>query len=77
MILGEFEIIEPPDRLVYTWRTDRTGDVSERVTVHFTGKGEMTEVSVLHELIPDSETMLSHENGWNGCLESLTTYAAK
>ena len=75
-IFGKFETVEPPVRLVYTWRTDRTVDSSERVTVQFTDQGEMTEVSILHELIADSETMLSHGNGWQGCLDKLVAYSA-
>lgn len=76
-ISGEFEVVDPPSLLVYTWRTDANAPVPERVTVRFAAQGDMTELTVLHELVPDVETMRSHENGWCGCLDALAEYAAE
>lgn len=75
-ITGEFEAVEPPNRLIYTWRTDRTPDSIERVTVQFTRRGDQTEVSVVHQLIEDEETLQSHESGWQGCLDGLSEYVS-
>lgn len=73
-ITGVFETVSPPELLVYSWRTDQGSNSSERVTVMFVAQGELTEVSVTHELIRDDATMRSHESGWQGCLDGLAEY---
>src|SRR5581483_4849399 len=55
-IVGEFEVVDPPHRLVYTWRVDPQSQASERVTVAFEPKNDATEVIVVHERIPDLAT---------------------
>jgi uncharacterized protein YndB with AHSA1/START domain len=74
-IAGVFELIEPPDRLVYTWRLESQDGPLERVTVCFDRLGASTEVVVTHERIADEATRTSHERGWGGCLDSLVRYA--
>jgi uncharacterized protein YndB with AHSA1/START domain len=71
-IEGEFVVVEPPHRLVYTWRAG--DDQVSRVTVRFEPRGEATEVIVIHEQIPDDRMRDSHEDGWNGCLDGLERY---
>jgi uncharacterized protein YndB with AHSA1/START domain len=75
-IFGEFEQIERPRLLVYTWRIEPAppGDSAERVTVRFEPNGSTTEVIVVHELIPDVMTRDRHEAGWLGCLGKLETW---
>lgn len=73
-IRGEFEIVEPPHTLAYTWRVDSQSLASERVTVTFQRQGEATEVIVRHERIPDLSIRERHELGWEGCLDRLANY---
>jgi uncharacterized protein YndB with AHSA1/START domain len=73
-ITGEFERIEPPRKLVYTWRLEAQTDTFERVTVQFEPRGAETEVVVTHELIPNETLRDMHEQGWIGCLEGLAKY---
>ena len=73
-ISGEFEVIEPPHRLVYTWRLDSLESGSERVTVQFKPQGEFTEVVVVHERITDDDARRGHKQGWVACLEGLEEY---
>ena len=73
-ICGEFEVIEPPHRLVYTWRLDLQEADLERVTVRFEPRGEFTEVIVVHERISDDAARRGHEQGWEGCLAGLEHY---
>lgn len=73
-IEGEFQVVEPPHRLVYTWRAGE--DQSSRVTVRFESRGEVTDVIVVHEQIPSEPMRESHEGGWNGCLDELERYFA-
>jgi len=72
-ISGEFEVIEPPHRLEYTWRME-SQTTSERVTVRFERDGDATEVIVTHERIPDERTSEMHERGWRECLDGLATW---
>jgi uncharacterized protein YndB with AHSA1/START domain len=73
-ISGEFETVERPRRLVYTWRVGDVTGADERVTVTFEARGEATEVIVAHERIPTESVRDRHEQGWVGCLDGLVEY---
>ena len=73
-ITGEFEVIEAPRKLVYTWRVEPETESSERVTVLFEPSGDYTEVVVTHERISSEELRKMHAQGWFGCLESLAKF---
>jgi uncharacterized protein YndB with AHSA1/START domain len=73
-ITGEFESIEPPRKLVYTWRLEAQADSFERVIVQFEPRGDETEVIVTHELIPNETVRDMHQQGWIGCLDGLASY---
>jgi uncharacterized protein YndB with AHSA1/START domain len=74
VVEGEFQVVEPPHRLVYTWRAG--ADQASRVTVRFEPRNEATEVIVVHEQIPDEAIRESHVAGWTGCLDGLEGYFA-
>jgi glutathione S-transferase len=69
-ISGEFEVVEPPHRLVYTWRF-ADSKATERVTVRFDAVPGGTEVVVTHERIGADSAREHHEAGWQGCLDGL------
>jgi uncharacterized protein YndB with AHSA1/START domain len=71
---GEFESIEPPRELVYTWHVEGDSKGPERVTVRFEAHDHSTEVIVIHQQIPDQTTRESHVDGWHGCLDGLARY---
>ena len=73
-ITGEFEVIQPPRKLVYTWRIEPEAKISERVTVQFESGNNATEVIITHESIPNETARDRHENGWHGCLDGLAEY---
>jgi uncharacterized protein YndB with AHSA1/START domain len=75
-IVGVFEVVESPYRLVYTWRLESQSKEPERVTVCFERRGASTEVIVVHERIDDAATRADHERGWNGCFDGLANYVA-
>lgn len=72
-IMGHFELVDPPFKLAYTWRTKRDSR-SERVTVRFEPRNDLTDVVVVHERIADKVTRDLHERGWLGCLDGLVQY---
>jgi uncharacterized protein YndB with AHSA1/START domain len=73
-IAGEFEVIEAPHKLVYTWGLEPLCGAAERVTVRFTPQGVATEVIVTHEGIAWVSIRERHEQGWQGCLDALAKY---
>jgi uncharacterized protein YndB with AHSA1/START domain len=72
-ISGEFERIEAPHQLVYTWRIgqEQNPETLERVTVRFEPREGATEVIVIHERIANRATRDGHQQGWDGCLDGL------
>jgi uncharacterized protein YndB with AHSA1/START domain len=73
-IAGEFEAIERPHKLVYSWRVGSGEGSLERVIVTFEALGQNTEVIVTHERIPTEAMRDMHAQGWLGCLEGLAKY---
>lgn len=74
-ITGEYERIEAPRELMYTWRVEGDPRPLERVTVEFKQTGVETEVIVTHERIPDARVREQHDAGWRCCLDGLVEYA--
>ena len=73
-IVGEFEMVDRPHKLVYSWRAGPGSPDSERVTVQFQPQGDATEVIVTHERIPNATMRNLHQAGWDGCLDGLASY---
>jgi uncharacterized protein YndB with AHSA1/START domain len=78
-ILGTYRLIEPPRKLVYTWRWEGGPATDTLVTVDFTPDGDATKVTITHEQFTNTEDRDKHNEGWNGCLarlqRTLTTVA--
>lgn len=72
-IVGRFETVEPPRRLVYSWGMGEEGPSPSRVTVRFEPRGAETEVIVRHEKLEPSVRDM-HLHGWEGCLDGLDAY---
>ena len=70
-----FEVVEIPHRLVYTWQLEAVSASIERVSISFEPRDTGTEVVVTHERIGSAAARISHERGWNGCLDGLVRYA--
>jgi uncharacterized protein YndB with AHSA1/START domain len=74
-ISGEFQLIEPPHKLVYSWRIGPDSLPAEVVTVTFEPRpAGATEVIVVHERIPNETARNRHEQGWFGCLDGLARH---
>ena len=70
-ILGTYRVIDPPHKLVYTWRWENGPAADTLVTVDFTPDGEATNVTITHEQFINTEDRDKHNEGWNGCLNRL------
>lgn len=74
-IVGEFEVIDRPHRLTYTWRLEGSDAGAERVTVRFEARGATTDVIVTHASIATEALRDQHKHGWVGCLDGLARYS--
>jgi uncharacterized protein YndB with AHSA1/START domain len=82
---GEYVLIEPPEKLVFTWVLDVdnqacTGSTSQStntlVTVDFRRVDNATEIVLTHEQLPDRKACEGHQFGWTGCFDSLAKLLA-
>ena len=73
-IAGQFERIEPPHTLVYSWNLQGASTGPERVTVLFEPCAEGTTVSITHERIATRQSADDHRDGWQGCLDGLLAH---
>ena len=74
---GVYLEIEPPERLVFTWRWDRP-EIEDRresvVTVEFHDRDGATEVEITHEGIKTESSFAFHVGGWTTVLGGLEQY---
>jgi uncharacterized protein YndB with AHSA1/START domain len=70
-IIGTYRLIDPPRKLVYTWRWEGGPAADTLVTVDFNPHGDSTEVTITHEQFTNTEDRDKHNEGWNGCLNRL------
>ena len=70
---GEFREIEPPARLVYTFRWEEPDpeDRETLVTMTLQDRGDSTEVSLVQSGFATEARRALHVDGWTDCLERL------
>jgi uncharacterized protein YndB with AHSA1/START domain len=68
---GEYLEIIPPRRLVFTWSSAVPAVTGSVVTVELAPFGEDTQLTLTHELLPDTEEGRAHAVGWEGTLGNL------
>ena len=74
--VGEFVVVEPPRRVVFTWGWEGDPSVppgSSTVTITLTPTEDGTLVRLLHDGLPDSASAALHRQGWERYLERLAT----
>jgi uncharacterized protein YndB with AHSA1/START domain len=74
VVAGEYLEVDPPGRLVYTWRWEAAADAgaSTLVTVEFRDAGAAgTTVVLTHSGFSGASARDQHEVGWRACLENL------
>jgi len=75
---GEFLVIDPPRRVVMTWRW--LGGVEDpgesRIEISLRAVDDGTELTFSQSLLRDEATRTSHEWGWNGALDKLEKHFA-
>jgi uncharacterized protein YndB with AHSA1/START domain len=74
IVSGTYREVEPPVRLVYTWRWESgpAADGSESlVTVEFNDDGERTELVLIHSDFPEAHGPAPYRMGWEGGLDKF------
>ena len=76
---GEFLELNPPSRIVMSWRwTEGGADPGEsRVEIILRPVPEGAEITFTHARLRDEESRSSHEGGWTGALDKLAAYLAR
>jgi len=72
-VVGTFETIKAPEKLVFTWRweTPNPDEPTMLVSLDFIERDGQTELILVHErFVTDAQREL-HAAGWEGCLASL------
>jgi uncharacterized protein YndB with AHSA1/START domain len=70
---GEFQQIDPPGRLVYTFRWDEPtpDDLPTVVTLDLVARGDATEVALTQGMFATDERLSLHRDGWTDSFEKL------
>jgi uncharacterized protein YndB with AHSA1/START domain len=76
LLTGEFLEVEPPDKLVYTWRFGATNPEESVITVEFNEVGDQTEVLITHEH-SSKEMGPGAVAGWESALASLARFVER
>jgi uncharacterized protein YndB with AHSA1/START domain len=88
-VTGEYLIVEPPHRLVFTWTAGSTDGQPTRVTVTLgatrangatgaeSGGGPWTEMTILHERLPTRRVHTGASAAWADLAEKLDAYLTR
>jgi len=71
---GEYLVVEPPSKLVFTWTSARTEHRTTLVTVELFARGDLCELVLTHERFPNADAMRSHRSGWTRIVERLASH---
>jgi uncharacterized protein YndB with AHSA1/START domain len=77
--LGEYVVVEPPSRVVFTWGFEGSPDLppgSSTVEVTLVADGDGTIVRLRHAGLPDEIWREQHAAGWRRYLERLSVAAS-
>jgi uncharacterized protein YndB with AHSA1/START domain len=73
-IIGEFEHIDEPNLLIFSWSIESASPTTERVTVQFEKCEDGTEILLKHERIATAILRDQHQMGWADCLSGLKAW---
>jgi uncharacterized protein YndB with AHSA1/START domain len=73
---GEYMVVEPPYRLVFTWVWDDDPDRPNLIELEFSEKDGRTLVRMTNSGIPTEDRWASQQRGWNTCYDILESVLA-
>ena len=72
---GEFKEVIPNKKLVFTWNSHVVEDTVVTITLSETEEG--TEVTLVHEFMPNEDLLKGHNKGWNVIFDNLEKWVAE
>jgi uncharacterized protein YndB with AHSA1/START domain len=74
---GEYRVVEPPRRLVFTWVWDDQPDQPQLIELEFSERDGRTTVLMTNSAIPSDLRLESQERGWQVCYDNLERLLAR
>jgi uncharacterized protein YndB with AHSA1/START domain len=74
---GEYRVIDPPRRLVFTWVWDDQPDRPQLIELELSERDGRTTVSMTNSAIPTDGRLESQERGWHVCYDNLERFLAR
>lgn len=71
---GEYQVVEPPAKLVFTWISKGTDYQPTLVTVEFLDRGTRCEMVLTHERFPTADAVQRHRSGWGQIADRLAQH---
>jgi uncharacterized protein YndB with AHSA1/START domain len=68
---GEYTVVEPPCRLVFTWVWHDQPDQPQLIELEFSEQDGRTTVLMTNSAIPTDGRLESQERGWQFCFDNL------
>ena len=68
---GEYRVVDPPRRLVFTWVWDDQPDQPQLIELELSERDGRTTVSMTNSAIPTDGRLESQERGWHVCYDNL------
>ena len=68
---GEYRVVDPPHRLVFTWVWDDQPDQPQLIELEFSEQHGGTTVLMTNSGIPTDERLHSQQRGWKVCYDNL------
>lgn len=72
---GEYKEVVPNKKLVFTWNSHVVENTLVTITLNETGEG--TEVTLVHEFMPNEKMREGHTKGWNVIFDHLDELVSK
>lgn len=67
VLTGEYLVIQPPEKLVFTWGFEsEEGNVESLITLRFLARDDQTEIVLTHEYQGPEEMAENFRAGWEG-----------
>jgi uncharacterized protein YndB with AHSA1/START domain len=71
---GIYREVVPDRKLVFTWEWPGMPERESLVTFLLEPFNDGTELTLIHEYLPDEAARKSHEQGWQGLLDKLQDF---
>ena len=72
--VGIYQVVDKPNKLVFTWRGEDNSSATTLVTVEFSAHGEETELVITHDRFLDPGLAKRYESGWGTIAEKFAAY---